>query len=416
MIFVLGFLFAGLAALAFAPAFWRRANQLTRRRLEMQVPLSVEEILAERDQLRAEFAVEQRRLELRTAQVNRAHAADRSELGRRAAEIGALKDELAQRTWENRASEQMLVQAEADLSQAAAELGAATKALYDAEGLYERRQGDLIELTRAHETMTNLAEERLANHAAAEARSVALELRLADVSRILLETEKRLAEQIAQSSKFNDELGDALVLAKRNLEHSEGNCSALQKKLEVEAAHATEVTWELEDLRAKRDEDQEKLRSLAAAIGTHEAAVEDLKRREASLREQRDQQVEKLRDAERALAEKYDRLQSEHAGSQDALDAARRRCEALEADLSASRSGRQKRPLAELEETPRQDSKEIGTIVRLPLATAEASPNGGGSEASPETETPVLHVVSPAAAEATSEPAEQREVRDQVGT
>ncbi|MGC2051251.1 MAG: hypothetical protein WA636_07150, partial [Methylovirgula sp.] len=97
MIFALGFLFAGLVALAFAPAFWRRANRLTRRRLEMQVPLSVQEILAERDQLRAEFAVGQRRLELRVAEINRAHAADRGELGRRAVEIDALNDNIARR-------------------------------------------------------------------------------------------------------------------------------------------------------------------------------------------------------------------------------------------------------------------------------------------------------------------------------
>ncbi len=413
MIFVLGFLFAGLVALAFAPAFWRRANQLTRRRLEMQVPLSVEEILAERDQLRAEFAVEQRRLELRAAQMNLAYAADRGELGRRAVEISALKENLAQRTRENRESEQMLAQSEADLSQASAELGAVTKALYDAESLYARKQGEFIELTQAHEAITNLAEDRLANHAAAEARSVALELRLGDVSRTLLEAEKRFAERTTQAGK----LGDALALSNRNLEHSESNCSALQKKLEAEANRAAQVTQELEALRAQRDEDQGRLRSLTAEIGTHEAALEDLERREKTLREQHDQQVEKVRDAERALAEKYDRLQSEHAGLQGALDAARRRCEALEADLSALRAGRQKRPSSpEPEEKPRQDGKEIGTVVRLARAATEASPNGGGAETSAETETTALGVVSPAAAEANSEPAEQREVHDQVGT
>ncbi len=76
MIFALGFLVAGLVALAFAPAFWRRANRLTRRQLEMQIPLSVQEILAERDQLRAEFAVERCRLEQRTEHLDERHAAD----------------------------------------------------------------------------------------------------------------------------------------------------------------------------------------------------------------------------------------------------------------------------------------------------------------------------------------------------
>src|ERR1700691_226461 len=178
MILALGFLFAGLLALAFAPAFWRRANRLTRRRLETQVPLSVQEILAERDQLRAEFAVEQRRLELRMAQTNVAHAADRGELGRRAAEISALQDELAQRAQETHDHSNALAQAEAALSQMSAELGAATKALYDAERLHDRKQDELAKRAQAHEAITALAEERLANHAAAGARASALELRL----------------------------------------------------------------------------------------------------------------------------------------------------------------------------------------------------------------------------------------------
>jgi chromosome segregation ATPase len=393
MIFALGFLFAGLAALAFAPAFWRRANRLTRRRLETQVPLSVQEILAERDQLRAEFAVEQRRVELRAAQTKLAHAADRSELGRRAAEISALNEKLEQCTRENREYEQMLTESEADLFQALAELGAVTKALYDAEGLYQRRHDAFVELAQAHEAMTNLAEERLANHAASEARAVALELRLGDVSRQVLDTERRLTERIAQVSK----LSDALALLKRDLEHGDSNGSALQKKLEAEAARTERIARELEALRAQREGDQNRLRLLAAQVGAHEAALEDAKRREKRLREQRDQQVEK-----------YDRLQAEYANLQGLIDASRRRCEALEADLSALRSGRQKKPSTS---EPRdeaglwQDGKDIGTVVRLSRAPAEAPQNGAASETSAETEKPSLRVVSPVAP-AGAEPAE----------
>src|ERR1700730_9930861 len=87
MVFALGFLVAGLFALAAAPAFWRRAIRLSTRRLEMQLPLSPEEILAGRDLLRAEFAVERRRLEQKVEALNLVHAADMTELGRHAAII-----------------------------------------------------------------------------------------------------------------------------------------------------------------------------------------------------------------------------------------------------------------------------------------------------------------------------------------
>ena len=94
MVFALGVLVASLLALAIAPAFWWRAIRLSKRRLEMQLPLSPEEILAGRDLLRAEFAVERSQLEQKAEALNRVHAADMAELGRRAAIIDAQDAEL----------------------------------------------------------------------------------------------------------------------------------------------------------------------------------------------------------------------------------------------------------------------------------------------------------------------------------
>ncbi|MBN9011391.1 MAG: hypothetical protein J0H63_15215, partial [Rhizobiales bacterium] len=63
MYFVLGVLVAGILALAIAPAIWRRAARLTRARVEASLPMTMAEIQADKDQLRAEFAVATRRLE-----------------------------------------------------------------------------------------------------------------------------------------------------------------------------------------------------------------------------------------------------------------------------------------------------------------------------------------------------------------
>jgi hypothetical protein len=394
MIFALGFLFAGLVALAFAPAFWRRANRLTRRRLEMQVPISVQEILAERDQLRAEFAVGQRRLELRMAEISRAHAADRSELGRRAVEIDALNDDIVRRAEENRDYAAALARTEADLVQVYAELGAATKALFDAESLAERRLGELSELGNAREATMRLAEERLINHATADARAVTLELRLGDVSRMLVEAEKRFTERTAQANK----LGDALSLAKRDLEFSDANYASLQKKFEAEIGRAAQFSQQLETLRARYDEDQVQVRAVNAELGVRAAAAEDAGRRETKIRAQ----IAKARSAELALAEKYERLQSEYAALQGALEVARRRCETLEADLAAQRVARQKKP--EGEEKPRQDGG--GTIVRLSRTGAES--NG--------VDTPEQSGLRAPAAQADAETADKIGMRDQVAT
>ena len=65
LFFGFGFLCAVLIALLVAPAFWRRAVRLTERRILATVPLTMNEIQAEKDGLRAEFAMSSRRLEIK---------------------------------------------------------------------------------------------------------------------------------------------------------------------------------------------------------------------------------------------------------------------------------------------------------------------------------------------------------------
>ncbi|HSA67743.1 MAG TPA: hypothetical protein VLE24_08785, partial [Methyloceanibacter sp.] len=60
----LGFLLGCLLALMLAPPLWNRAVKLTTRRLEATMPMSLIDIQADKDQLRAEFAMSTRRLEL----------------------------------------------------------------------------------------------------------------------------------------------------------------------------------------------------------------------------------------------------------------------------------------------------------------------------------------------------------------
>ena len=63
MIFALGFVAASLIALLIIPAVNARAERLARRRAEALFPMSISELTAEKDHLRAEFAVLQRRIE-----------------------------------------------------------------------------------------------------------------------------------------------------------------------------------------------------------------------------------------------------------------------------------------------------------------------------------------------------------------
>lgn len=64
LIFALGFFVAAFAAVALAPAIWRRAVVLTRRRIEASMPLTRNELQADKDQQRAEFALALRKVEM----------------------------------------------------------------------------------------------------------------------------------------------------------------------------------------------------------------------------------------------------------------------------------------------------------------------------------------------------------------
>lgn len=75
MYFALGLLIAALGALILLPAVWRRAVRLTKKRIEAATPITMSEFRADKDQLRAEFALQTRRLEM-TVETLRKRLAD----------------------------------------------------------------------------------------------------------------------------------------------------------------------------------------------------------------------------------------------------------------------------------------------------------------------------------------------------
>ncbi|MEO1143369.1 MAG: hypothetical protein AAFW66_13660, partial [Pseudomonadota bacterium] len=81
--FVLGFLIAGLLALMISPAIWNRAVYLTKKKIENSVPLTLNEIQADKDQLRAEFAMSTRRLELSVEELKETAANQLIEISRK---------------------------------------------------------------------------------------------------------------------------------------------------------------------------------------------------------------------------------------------------------------------------------------------------------------------------------------------
>ncbi len=93
MYFGIGFLFASLIGLAVIPMIHARAVRLTLRRVENSIPQSMAEIQADKDLLRAEFAMQARRLEIDAEQLKDKSANQLAELGRKNDVINRLKIE-----------------------------------------------------------------------------------------------------------------------------------------------------------------------------------------------------------------------------------------------------------------------------------------------------------------------------------
>ncbi len=98
MYFGIGFLVAALIGLVVIPLVHGRAVRLTMRRLEAATPLSMAEIQADKDQLRAEFAMSTRRLEMSVDQLKTKSTSQLAELGKKGDAINRLKIELGEKT------------------------------------------------------------------------------------------------------------------------------------------------------------------------------------------------------------------------------------------------------------------------------------------------------------------------------
>jgi chromosome segregation ATPase len=94
----IGFLVAGLLVIGVIPLVHARAVRLTLRRLEALTPISRAEIQADKDQLRAEFAMLVTRLELNIERLKAKTVNQAAEIGRKSEAIGRLKLELSEKT------------------------------------------------------------------------------------------------------------------------------------------------------------------------------------------------------------------------------------------------------------------------------------------------------------------------------
>jgi chromosome segregation ATPase len=180
MFFFAGLLVAGLAGLLILPAFAARAYRLAAARARLLAPLSMKDVAAERDLLRAEHAIEQHRLERRLATIQDASARDRAELGRQATHLVALEGEASKLASEIRDLRQQLSARERDILGLEGELGAGRIALHDHAARLERASSEISALTDKRLALETTADDQRTVIAGLETRAAGLEMKADD--------------------------------------------------------------------------------------------------------------------------------------------------------------------------------------------------------------------------------------------
>ena len=302
MYFGIGFLCASLLGLLIIPLVHNRATRLTVRRLEAATPLSIAEIQADKDQLRAEFAISMRRLELTIEELKARSTDQLSELGKKTEAITLLKSEIGEKTEAIRSLEaggadykDQLRAIEEQRAGAAAALEDAVQALAKANAELDQR-GAAIETQRVEIT-------------ALKTQVDGLKLQLGRSESQLKDHAERLARERtdaeARSKDLADERGRADIFGSR-VAQLEGQLLAqvseaeiLRRRVGELEAHLTQREEAVSQLQAgvdaARQHEADLRAEIAAARGQHrdssEAALAESTRLQAALAQTTDERT-----------------------------------------------------------------------------------------------------------------------------
>jgi chromosome segregation ATPase len=285
MYFGIGFLCASLLGLVIIPLVHNRAARLTIRRLDAATPLSMAEVQADKDHLRAEFAISTRRLEMSVEQLKARSTTQLGELGKKTGAIALLKHEIGEKSAAMTAMEAHLKSLQDQIATTEQELSAKS--------------------TTAHETG----------------------LALADMESALAKLNTEIGEHTTTSGAHKIEimnLNSQVEALKAQLERNEKDVKDAETRLSRERSDADAATKELSDERNKGETLTNRVAQLERQLVAQTTEAEILGRRIQDLET-------RLTEQGRALVER------EHAANQmrAELDAAKRNAADLLAELTA---------------------------------------------------------------------------------
>jgi chromosome segregation ATPase len=317
MYLAIGFLVAMLLGLTIVPLVHNRAVRLTTRRMEAATPLSMAEIQADKDQLRAEFAMSARRLEMNVDQLKHKTTSQLAELGKKTDAINRMKLELGEKNATIFALEAREKAVKEQLRATEEEFAAKTEALRLAEKALTDKQSELARINSELNDRTTTAETRKVELVAVNTQIDALKNRVGDAEKDFAATQVRLEHERSQSEAVTRDLGDA----RGRVENLSQRVTDLDRQLIVQVKEAELLGTRVNDLEGR--------------LAT-----------QGKLLAERDYEVNQLRQgkdvADRTIKELRDEITLTNSGSWPALDKLKSEKSAVEEQLRVARDERSK--------------------------------------------------------------------------
>lgn len=322
MYLAIGFLLSMLCGLAIVPLVHNRAVRLTTRRLEAATPLSMAEIQADKDQLRAEFAMSARRLEMSVDQLKNKTTSQLAELGKKSDAINRMKIELGEKNATIFALEAREKAVKEQLRATEEEFNAKTTSLREAEIALSDKQGELAKINSELSDRSMMAESRQVELVAVRAQIEELKNRVGDAEKEFTATQARLAQERVESETASRELSEArgrvenlsqrvteldrqLIVQVKEAEMLSSRVADLEGRLATQGKLLAEREYENNQLRQTNEGSERTIKELRVEIaalsgGKSSAALETLRAEKAALEEQlrsaRDERAKLQRD------------------------------------------------------------------------------------------------------------------------
>jgi chromosome segregation ATPase len=246
----IGFLVAGLLVIGVIPLVHARAVRLTMRRLEALTPLSMAEIQADKDQLRAEFAMSTRRLEMSVEQMKAKTTSQLAEIGKKSEAVGRLKLELGEKTAALFALEAKEKQLNDDLQNLRNELAGKGSSHEEIERMLAATQAELAQVSGNFHESSVTADSQRVELVALRAQVEVLKSQIESYEKEVKELRDRLTYKTSESAMYSQQLTEERLKA----EQAGNRIGELDRQILAQSTEAEVLNRRVQELTTRLDE------------------------------------------------------------------------------------------------------------------------------------------------------------------